>query len=253
MSKNAKAAAVTAAYSRRAAAVEALEKIKTILSSKQLPELSEEAVRAARVQLEDSLARRALGEATDAEVERCRSALDATEREYAAGQKVHFAASAELGGLHRRLVASEEAAAAAERAVVEAEVEWILEEMRVAEEEYIRLGQSLRSQYERVLSCGDALRERDREHRAARYADRSAALMIPAIGEESCKLVSEMTNGRESVGGFLFNAPQYGWRKVDRSAMKDEIEALGGRRATGVARIGKIVGDLVGKGLASAT
>lgn len=92
-----------------------------------LLELSEEVVRVARLQLEDCLARRVLGEATDAEVERYRSVLDTAEREYAYHPKVHSTASTELDGLHRQLTASEETA---------------------------RLAQSLRLKYERILACG---------------------------------------------------------------------------------------------------
>jgi hypothetical protein len=121
------------------------------------------AVEKARRDVEDCMARRALGEANEAdavEEEAAHARLRVAENELASIGAERARKSLAFGGLNRRFSAAQEDEAAAQKAFDELQLNWLFEELTTADDVYTKQAMVLEQHYRRVFLVADSLRRR---------------------------------------------------------------------------------------------
>lgn len=225
MSTNEKEFVLKDAHARYVAAFATLTKVEAAFAGEAVPnaKIAEEANlrqkrEAARLKLEDCLASRMLDEATAEDEAQARTDLENAERILAGEQSALEAVRLQQGGLNRRLVAAQQSEEEAKKVLLHAEVEWITEELRIADEAYTaQAGEALQS-YLRVSACAAALAKRNAAAGAFSYSD---DFTIPTIGPVSSAAASARLGGRESgIGKLLFDAS----RRFGRLPKNDDME-----------------------------
>lgn len=249
MNTNQHTKALKIAASQYALTVAALKKIEDAVASKSLPNIDSRVAEKARFDLEDCLARRALGEATAEEEMQARTALESAEHELANRQAAYATENLEMKGLNRRLLTAQQGEPAAKHALIGAEEAWILEELRIADEAYTKQAEEIYRSFERVEACAAALKKRGLKESV--YFALSGDLAIPTIGPASCAAVLPKLTVRErdacGFGKLLFNAG----RRVTRYQPKTEdverdlLAVTTNDSDSKVGRFAKIVGSLI--------
>lgn len=245
--KNKIAAALKAASDRHIAAKAALEKITAVVSAKALPAIDENAVARARHYLEDCLARRALDEAADAEVDQARRNLEKEEAELADFRKKyaaqHEAAQLESSGLGRRFSQAQAEIRESQDALEEAEVAWLKEELRLADETYTNFALEVRDSYLKVMAVWQILYRRNIP--VANSTAVSQELSIPSIGPKSSEAAANPQDGRGGVAGYIFKEKRNYGGEDYLSAVKADLEAAAAGERGKVERIVRSVSDVV--------
>lgn len=232
MSINKMEIVLKAAYTRYAAALAALTKVEEAFPS--VPVQNAQKVEEARLKLEDCLASRMLQEATAEDEAQARAELKAAETTFAAEQPAFDTVRLQRVGFNRRLIAAQEHESEAKREIVGAELEWLQEELRIADEAYTREASELYKSFMRVWACADALKSRGVAAPKFSYSD---DLAIPSIGPLSCAAVPVFNShggseGAYGLGKLLVNAG----RSVQYpKPQKDDVERELGQMMASVA------------------
>lgn len=250
MNTNSKAGKLKAAHDQHASAQAALEKIQAAVSGKSVPNQDSSAVDSARLELEDCLARRALDEANAAEEALSRTALQNAEQAFDAHKKIHTSENLELIGLNRRLLSAQEAEETTKQALSEAENNWLLEELRIADEAYTKQAEEIDRNYARVEMCAEALKRR--RVKIPTHFSSSADMLIPTIGPVSCAAVLGKMNDRDRMNGvsgagkLLVSASRRDMYKIKNDDIERDLLAVTANNGgTTMGRISKIVTGLV--------
>lgn len=162
-------------------------------------EISDVALSAATVALEDCTVRHALNEATADELEQCKKALIAEENAYQSAKRAQKESEMKQAGFRRRLDTVEQEALAEREKVKQLEIEWLALQISSAEDVYFAAAEKLRNSYRRIMACAKAMAQRDAV--ASASVVYSAEIMIPAIGSEC---VMNALPGENRAGGYYF-------------------------------------------------
>lgn len=245
--KNKMAVALKAARDRHEAAKAALEKVTAVVGAKPLPHIDTSAVDQARLHLEDCLARKALDEATYADVVQARQSLEKAEADLAEIRErhsaEHAAAQLESSGLGRRLHQAKDEAAAAEQALEEAEIAWLQEELRLADEAYASFALEARDNYLRVMACWQILYRRN--VKVANSTEISQEISLPSIGPKSCELATNPQDGRRGISAYIFHGKRNFGGQEYLDSMSAELEAAATGMRGKVERMVKAVAGTV--------
>lgn len=212
-----------------------LIRIQSAIAGKVVVSPVADAVERAQAELEDCLARKALGEASDADEAICRSALKDAEKAFDRDSKQAATANAEIGGLSRRLKSAESELSELQKRYDDAEIAWLVEELMQADIAYVRAADEVIRFHGRVFMCADALQRRSAliNHSISL----AAPLELPTIGPHSAKIYSERRNTPHGIGQLLFG--EYGRRHAPgRNEIDMQIEALRGQVPSVLQRIG---------------
>lgn len=248
MTTNIKEADLKIAHTSHVAAAAALARIQAFfpLAAASVPAPDSAQVIKARLNLEDCLAARRLDEASVEDEKSARAALTAAEDAFKAAQTAFAGASLENVGLNRRLATAQQIEADAKRMRDELEVEWLLEEMRIADEVYTKQAEEIFQTYLRVTACVEALRKRNAKDQ--RHFALSSEMMLPTIGPVSCAAALSKDSSRDghSFGKMLFKGSRLDSYQVkDEGVELDLVKVTTGNGASALARFAKVVTGLI--------
>lgn len=246
MKTNSKEAGLKIASSSRVIAAAALERIQSVILSADTTNAQTERsdLDAARLQLEDCLAGRRLGESSAEDEAAARDALAAAQKSFDAAQAAYVGASLEHIGLNRRLTAAEKQAGEANALFKSAECEWLVEEIRLAEESYIEQANAILQSYARITACTRALVSRGG---ANGMFSSSEDLEIPTVGTLSCaEFKKHHPNAQHAVGQYLVRAGRYHHIAPPALNIEEEITSVISPKSTAaIARFAKAVSGLI--------
>lgn len=249
MNINSKVAKLKAAHDQYVLVQAGLKKIQAAVSGKSVPSPDRSAIESARLNLEDCLARRALDEATEAEEAQARAAFENAVQAFDASQKTQASESSELVGLNRRLLTAQKDEATTNQALSEAENDWLLEELHIADEAYTEQATKINSNYARVEMCAEALRKRGAK--VPTHFSSSTDMLIPTIGPVSCAAVLEKMNDRDRMNGvngagkLLVSASRRDMYRVKNDDVERDLLAVTANNVDPkIGRFAKMVGGL---------
>jgi hypothetical protein len=199
MASNKFNSSVKSAHQKHAVVLASLEKIQSIISSKVIPAVDMETAQIARLNLEDCVARHALDESSIEEVGHAKTQLEDAERVLAAQRQLHESVSVEFAGLNRRLAATQAEVDELQSAIVEAEKDWLAEELRNSDAIYYKHALALRDAYLRVMACAWSIKRRGGQ--PTDLLGYVGDIQIPAIGNQSSGLAP---NDQRRPEEFLF-------------------------------------------------
>jgi hypothetical protein len=244
MNTNLKSAELKSAYAKHLAALKMVDRIQVELGRKAPSTLNREPAEVALAELEDCLARRALGEATEADETQARAIYENAQSAFSAVEKAHTVANRETVGLNRRLIFAQGAATVAEQELTAAQITWLREELRASEEAYTNSAVEVNQSYLRVQMCAAALKQRGMS--ADSHAVFAGELLIPVIGPTSSALAPRNQSPRgDNMGGFLFKVSRPGSGVIaDRQVELDLLTTSEGANDSIPAKISRMVSQL---------
>lgn len=243
MNTNHKEADLRIAHTNHVAAAEALVRVQALfpLAAANVPAPDATIVAKARLALEDCIAGRRLGEASAQDEGAARAALTAAEDAFKEAQIAFAGAGQEQAGLNRRLAMAQQLEADTKVALDKVEVEWILEEMRIADDVYTEQAEAIFRSYLRVTACAAALYKR--QAKPQHHFSLSWDLKLPTIGPASCAArLASRPHDEHAFGKMLFEGSRTDSFQVkDHGVEADLVKVITGKSASGLARFAKAV------------
>ena len=225
--KNPQAAAVRSAWSTLAKAKEKVERVEKTLRSIVIPEIDEAAVLRSRERVEDLLASRALGDASDAEEQQAKAALRIAQSAFEQSKSARSEKALERDGLSRHLAVARGALTNAENSFKEVQRAWAFEELQAADLAYTEAVAEVVKHFRRARSCGKLMYRLTGEDYGPYKLHASSDIKLPVIGPAS-KEVSvrlQVSDGYFDPGIFLC-AERYAMQSTDVDELVRELALL---------------------------
>lgn len=187
MNTNSHSEQLKLSYEHRQVLIAAVENIASLIETKKQSFFSIDLSRIdiIKKEKEDAMAKLSLGDINQQEFNSAQDALLVEEKHLLEVKQKNSQIQAEINGLLRRLEEAKLKENEAKQALIDAEVNWINEELVCSEAAYTKHAENLKQSYLRVMACISALAARNRN--GGGLAIYSGEITIPILGETSQK------------------------------------------------------------------
>jgi hypothetical protein len=240
MNNNSHSEQLKLSHEHRQALITAVENIASLIEAKKQSVFSLDLSRIdiIKKEKEDAMAKLSLGDINQQEFNSVQDALLVEEKHLLEVRQKNSQIQAEINGLQRRLEEAKLNENEAKQALIDAEANWIKEELISAEATYTQHAENLKQSYLRVMACISALASRNKN--GGGIAIYSGEITIPILGATSQK----GANPRASYSKNYFNEKRPVFDFGDINIDWDIAEIIQAKTTGKNSRLGKIAASI---------